>query len=93
MYPSLYLEKLNNAKLPELRQICKELGLKSGGLKQDVIIETVFSINAYPTENMSASNLIYEYLKDNNLLDKVAFEELVPFEIKTKSWSRKSDLN
>ena len=37
MYPSLYLEKLNNAKLPELRQICKELGLKSGGLKQDVI--------------------------------------------------------
>lgn len=37
MYPSLYLERLNNAKLPELKQICKELGLKSGGLKQDVI--------------------------------------------------------
>lgn len=37
MYPSLYLEKLNNAKLPELRQMCKDLGLKSGGLKQDII--------------------------------------------------------
>lgn len=61
---------------------------KSNGLKQDVIIETVFSINAYPTENMSASNIIYEYLKDNNLLDKVAFEELVPFEIKTQSIAR-----
>lgn len=37
MYPSLYLERLNKAKLPELRQICKDLGLKSGGLKSDVI--------------------------------------------------------
>ncbi len=56
---------------------------KSNELKQNVIIETVFSINAYPTENMNASNIIHEYLKDNDLLDKIFFEELVPFEIKT----------
>lgn len=61
---------------------------KSNGLKQDVIIETVFSINAYPIENMFASNIIYEYLEDNNLLDKVVFEEIVPFIVKTQSITR-----
>lgn len=58
---------------------------KLGGLKQNVIIETVFSINAYPVETKYASNIIYDYLKDNNLLDKVSFDEIMPFEIKTQS--------
>lgn len=57
----------------------------SNGLKQNVIIETVFSINAYPIENKFASNIIYEYLNSAHLLDKFAFEELEPFEIKVQS--------
>ncbi len=61
---------------------------KSNGLKQNVVIETVFSINAYPTENKFASNIIYGYLKNNNLLDDVSFDEILPFEIKTQSVSR-----
>lgn len=61
---------------------------KFGGLKQNVIIETVFSIGAYPTENSLASNIIYDYLKDNNLLGVLSFEELMPFEIKTQSINR-----
>lgn len=61
---------------------------KLSGLKQNVIIETVFSINAYPTENKLASNIIYDYLKNNNLLDKVSFDEIEPFEIKTQSITR-----
>lgn len=61
---------------------------KSNGLKQNVIIETVFSINAYPTESKFASNIIFEYLNNNNLLEKVSFDEIVPFEIKTQSMIR-----
>lgn len=55
------------------------------GLKQNVIIETVFSINAYPVENKFVSNIIYQYLAKDKLISKVDFEELVPFEIKTQS--------
>lgn len=61
---------------------------KSNGLKQNVIIETVFSINAYPTETRFASNIIYDYLKNNNVLEDGSFDEILPFEIKTQSVNR-----
>lgn len=61
---------------------------KSNGLKQNVVIETVFSINAYPIESKFVSNIIYEYLRNNKLLEKVSFDEIVPFEIKTQSMVR-----
>ncbi len=61
---------------------------ESNGLKQNVIIETVFSINAYPIENKYVSNIIYDYLKKNNLLNKISFKDVEPFEIKTQSITR-----
>lgn len=61
---------------------------KSNGLKQNVIIETVFSINAYPVEKRSASNIVYDYLKESNLLDEVSFDEINRFEIKTQTITR-----
>ena len=61
---------------------------ESSGLKQDVVIETVFSIKAYPTENKYASNIIYDYLKENNMLDRISFNDFEPFEIKTQSITR-----
>lgn len=61
---------------------------KSNGLKRNIVVETVFSINAFPIENKLVSNIIYDYLKNNNLLDKVPFDELKPFLIKTQSICR-----
>ena len=63
MYPSLYLEKLNNAKLPELRQICKELGLKSGGLKQDVITRIY---NAFKVEYTNYHTIMPDHYNNSN---------------------------
>ena len=63
MYPSLYLEKLNNAKLPELRQICKELGLKSGGLKQDVITRIY---NAFKVEYTNYHAIMPDHYNNSN---------------------------
>lgn len=61
---------------------------KSNGLKRNIVVETVFSINAFPIENKLVSNIIYDYLKNNNLLDKAPFDELKPFLIKTQSICR-----
>lgn len=58
---------------------------KTNGIKQNVIIETVFSINAFPIEFKNASNIIYNYLKGNELLNVISFTELIPFKIKTQS--------
>lgn len=63
MYPSLYLEKLNNAKLPELRQICKELGLKSGGLKQDVITRIY---NAFKVEYTNYHAIMPDHYRNSH---------------------------
>lgn len=64
MYPNLYLEKLEQAKLPELRQICKELGLKSGGLKNDVIGRIY---NAYRNSYNNYHSIIPNHYKNTHM--------------------------
>lgn len=61
---------------------------KLDALKDKVIIETVFSIRAYPTEKKIATSIIYDYLDNNNLLD--SFEEFKhePFNVNTQSLKR-----
>ena len=61
---------------------------KLDALKDKVIIETVFSIRAYPTEKKIATSIIYDYLDNNNLLD--SFEEFKhePFNVNAQSLKR-----
>ena len=61
---------------------------KLDALKDKVIIETVFSIRAYPTEKKIATSIIYDFLDNNNLLD--SFEEFKhePFNVNAQSLKR-----
>ena len=61
---------------------------KYEAIKENVIIETVFSITATPVELKDTTNIIYEYLLKNNLLNIVDYKELIPFKINTQSLER-----
>lgn len=61
---------------------------KLDALKDKVIIETVFSIRAYPTEKKIATSIIYDYLDDNNLLDSFEEFKYEPFEVNAQSLNR-----
>lgn len=57
-------------------------------LKENLIIETSVYIRAYPTNIMTASSLIYEYLKKNGYDNLILQYELEPFELKVQTAER-----
>lgn len=56
--------------------------------KENLIIETSVYIKAYPTNQMEASSMIYEYLKKNDFEEIIVRYHLEPFEIKVQSAER-----
>lgn len=54
-------------------------------LKQYIMIETFLPIKSFPYEIRSATNFVYDYLKDQNDLKLIDKYELHPFDIRTQS--------
>ena len=61
---------------------------KLDALKKRVVIETVFSINAYPTEKKIATSIIYDYLEKNQLINLINEFKNEPFEVCVQSINR-----
>lgn len=57
-------------------------------LKENLIIETSVYIRAYPSNRMTASCLIYEYLKKNGYDEMIAQYGLEPFELNVQTAER-----
>ena len=57
-------------------------------LKENLIIETSVYIRAYPSNRMTASSLIYDYLKKNGFDEIIAQYALEPFELNVQTAER-----
>ncbi len=58
------------------------------GLKNNIYIETVFTVKPFPTVSAKVDSLIYKFLKEIDRKDIIATYELEPFEITTQSLER-----
>ena len=58
------------------------------GIKNHLQIETMIKIRAYPTEEMEASSLIYDYLASEGFNDLIKEYDLSPFMLKVQSAER-----
>lgn len=61
---------------------------KFEALKPHLIVETMLSIRAYPTEKMPASSFIYDYLAQNGFDDIIKEYDLLPFELNVQTAER-----
>lgn len=57
-------------------------------LKEPLIVETAFFIKAYPCRQMTATSIIYDYLKESGYDYLIAEYELEPFSINVQSAER-----
>jgi len=57
-------------------------------LKQYLIVETSVFLRAYPTKQMNASSIIYDFLKDINREDIIEQYSLEPFTVSVQSLER-----
>ncbi|MBR4050718.1 MAG: nucleotidyl transferase AbiEii/AbiGii toxin family protein [Clostridia bacterium] len=57
-------------------------------LKEYLLVETAVYIKAYPCEEMQATSIIYDYLKENGYDDLIAEYGLEPFSINVQSAER-----
>lgn len=61
---------------------------KFEALKPHLIVETMLSIRAYPTEKMPASSFIYDYFVQNGFDDLINEYDLAPFELNIQTAER-----
>lgn len=61
---------------------------KFEALKPHLIVETMLSIRAYPTEKMPASSFIYDYLAQNGFDELIKEYDLLPFELNVQTAER-----
>ncbi len=57
-------------------------------LKPQIIVETAVFFRAYPNEKRQVTNYIYDYLKENNILEYADEWNLTPFDITVQSAER-----
>lgn len=57
-------------------------------LKSQIIVETAVFFRAYPNEKRQVTNYIYDYLKENNILEYADEWNLTPFDITVQSAER-----
>ena len=57
-------------------------------LKSRIIVETAVFFRAYPNEKRQVTNYIYDYLKENNILEYADEWNLTPFDITVQSAER-----
>jgi predicted nucleotidyltransferase component of viral defense system len=57
-------------------------------MKQHLIVESVFRIECFPTEEREATSLIYDYLKENGYDGVIEQYELAPFSVTVQSLER-----
>ena len=57
-------------------------------LKPHLIVETMLSIRAYPTEKMQASSFIYDYFLQNGFENLIEEYDLSPFELNVQTAER-----
>lgn len=57
-------------------------------LKENLIVETSVYIRAYPSNRMTASSFIYEFLLENGYQDLINQYELAPFELNVQTAER-----
>lgn len=58
------------------------------GIKQYLLIETVFMVKSYPAETKLATSMIYDFWKDNNDEFAIKKYEMYPFEIRVQTLER-----
>ena len=58
------------------------------GLKQHLQVETMIKIKSYPTVEMEASSLIYEFLVKEGYKNLVVAQEMLPYTLKVQSAER-----
>lgn len=58
------------------------------GIKQHLLVETVFMVKAYPDEIKTATSMIYDFWKDNGYEEAIEEYEMSPFEIRVQTLER-----
>ncbi len=89
----LGLELINEADIRSRRdynryEIKYPIHFKEAGIKQYLLVETVFMVKAYPDEIKEATSMIYDFWKE--IGDETAIEEyeMKPFEIRVQTLDR-----
>ncbi len=58
------------------------------GIKQNLLLETVFLVRTYPEEIKNASSMIFDFWKENGFEDAIKEFEMDPFEIHVQTMER-----
>jgi len=81
-------EQINSGMDYNLYKVAYPAAFISPFLKQHLEVESVFRIKAFPTVKMSASSLIYDYLKASKLDNIISKFKLEPFSICVQALER-----
>ena len=90
---NLGLNLLNENEIKSRRDYnCYKIDYSAGhslsGLNPQLLVETVFIVNAFPDEVKKASSMIYDYLKATQNDEAIALYELEPFDIRVQTLDR-----
>ena len=89
----LGLELINEADIRSRRdynryEIKYPIHFEGAGIKQYLLVETVFMVKAYPDEIKTATSMIYDFLREIGDVSAIEEYELEPFEIRVQTLER-----
>lgn len=84
----LNLEEIRSRRDYNKYQIQYPIYFKESGIKQYLLVETVFMVKAYPDERKKVSSLICDFWKEKGYKESIIEFEMEPFEIRVQTLER-----